>query len=145
MKAGYLELTMLDYLTAYIVTALTFLILDALWLSRIAKSFYFSQLGHLLRQRPRLGIAALFYAVYVVGIVIFAIAPALNSGLPGQAFLNGALFGFFAYATYDITNYATLKNWPVPVTVVDIAWGTLLTGVSAYIGAITTPPVLAAL
>lgn len=129
---------MSEHMIAYFITAVTFLALDFLWLTRIAKPFYFSRLGHLLRERPRLGIAALFYAFYVIGIVIFAISPALGAGSADQALLYGALFGFFAYATYDITNYATLKNWPQSVTLLDIAWGTTLTGVSAYVGTLGT-------
>jgi len=123
---------------AYTITVVVFLAFDFLWLSQVAKPFYTTHLGHLLRDSPHLGIAAAFYALYVIGIIIFAVAPALRAGAPEHALLYGALFGFFAYATYDITNYATLKDWPMVVTLVDITWGTVLTGVSAYIGAIGT-------
>lgn len=125
---------MIQYLTAYVTTACVFLLLDFVWLSTVAKRFYFAELGGLLHDKPKLTIAAAFYAVFVIGIVIFAVAPALQSGSLTVALLYGALFGFFTYATYDLTNYATLKNWSPLVTIVDIAWGTCLTAVSAVLG-----------
>ena len=125
---------MTRYLAAYGFTLMVFLAIDFVWLSQIARKFYFERIGHLMADKPNLTAAVVFYAVYVVGIVIFAVAPALKSGSVMTALGYGALFGFFAYATYDMTNYATLKNWPVMVTVVDIAWGTFLTGISAAAG-----------
>ena len=124
----------MQYLAAYVVTAVIFLFLDFLWLGYIAKSFYFSRLGELLLDKPNLGVAAGFYAVYVIGLVIFAVAPALQSGSWKTALIYGSLFGFFCYATYDMTNLATLKGWPVTVAIVDVIWGTVLTGVSALMG-----------
>lgn len=129
---------MAQYLTAYVITACVFLTIDFVWLSKVAKSFYFGRLGGLLLEKPNMGAAAAFYAVYVVGIVIFAVAPALREGSAITALLYGALFGFFAYATYDMTNYATLKNWSLTVSLVDTVWGTCLTGVSALIGYLGT-------
>jgi uncharacterized membrane protein len=129
---------MAQYLTAYAITACVFLGIDFVWLSNVAKSFYIDRLGGLLLDRPNIGAAAAFYALYVVGIVIFAVAPALREGSAVTALVYGALFGFFAYATYDMTNYATLKNWSFTVSVVDTAWGTCLTGVSALIGYLGT-------
>lgn len=124
----------MSYLASYLITAFLFLGLDFVWLSVVAKSFYFDRLqGHLLAQ-PKLGAAAGFYAVYVIGVIIFAVAPAMRDQSVGTALLYGALFGFFAYATYDMTNYATLKDWPVSIVLVDIAWGTVLTAVSAGLG-----------
>jgi len=124
----------MQYLAAYLVTAVIFLFIDFLWLGYIAKSFYFSRLGDLLADKPNLAVAAVFYAVYVIGVVIFAVGPALQSGTWKTALIYGALFGFFCYATYDFTNLATLKDWPVTVAVVDVIWGTVLTGVSALLG-----------
>ncbi|MDH3579434.1 MAG: DUF2177 family protein [Hyphomicrobiales bacterium] len=129
---------MTQYLIAYGVTACAFLGIDALWLGLIARKFYFDRLGELLLERPNLGAAAAFYAVYVVGIIIFAVAPALREGSGFTALVYGALFGFFAYATYDMTNYATLRNWPLVVALVDTAWGTFLTGTAAWLGYIAT-------
>ena len=125
---------MIRYLAAYVATVVAFLAIDFVWLTRIAKHFYADRLGKLLREKPNLVAASGFYALYVVGIVIFAVSPALADGSALTAFIRGALFGFFAYATYDMTNFATLRHWPLSVTVVDIAWGTALTGTSALIG-----------
>lgn len=125
---------MISHAIAYCATAIVFLAIDYVWLSRIARGFYSSQLGDQLLSQPRLGVAAAFYLVYVVGIVVFAVAPALKAESARTAILLGALLGFVAYATYDMTNYATLRNWPLAVTVLDIAWGTVLTATSAFVG-----------
>ncbi|PVB59718.1 DUF2177 family protein [Labrenzia sp. 011] len=119
---------------AYFFTVSVFLAVDFIWLSQIATRFYFDRLGHLMMDRPNMAAAAAFYVVFVVGIIIFAVAPALKSGSLGTAVLYGALFGFFTYATYDFTNFATLKNWPISVVIVDIAWGTVLSAFSAGAG-----------
>lgn len=125
---------MTRYLLAYVVTAVVFLGLDALWLSRIALSMYRRELGSLLLDKPNLVIAGIFYLLFVAGIVILAIAPALNGGTWLNALLMGAVLGLVAYGTYDITNLSTLKNWSMTVTIADIAWGTALTAVSATAG-----------
>lgn len=125
---------MAQYFIAYATSATAFLALDLVWLTRIAKSFYYQQLDGLLLDKPRLLAAAIFYAIYVVGIVIFAVAPALREGSAVTALVFGALFGFFAYATYDMTNYATLRNWSLAVSLVDTIWGTVLTGTAALAG-----------
>lgn len=125
---------MVKYLIAYAVTAAAFLIIDVVWLAWIAKRFYAGRLGELLLERPNMGAAAVFYALYVIGIVIFAVAPGLREGSALAALAYGALFGFFAYATYDMTNYATLKNWPLTVSIVDMAWGSFITAVAATAG-----------
>lgn len=125
---------MLHYAIVYCVTLVAFLLLDFIWLARVARDFYAGQIGTLLLDQPRLGVAAGFYCLYVVGIVVFAVMPALKGNSPSTALLFGALFGLIAYATYDLTNYATLKEWPLLVVVVDIAWGAVLTAVSALAG-----------
>jgi uncharacterized membrane protein len=125
---------MTKYLIAYAGTALVFFAFDMVWLTRIARNFYRDALGDLLLQPPNMVAAGLFYSVFIVGIVIFAVAPALAAQSWGRALLLGALFGFFTYATYDMTNLATLKGWPLKVVVVDILWGSALTGVSALAG-----------
>ena len=135
---------MLQYLVAYLITAAVFLGIDFVWLSRVATKFYADQIGGLLLETPRFGVAGAFYAFFVVGIVIFAIAPALRANSAVTALTLGALFGFFTYATYDMTNYATLKGWSPSVVVVDIAWGTVLTGTSALIGYLGTRMILPA-
>jgi len=129
---------MAQYLTSYVATAAVFLGLDFLWLSKVAKSFYFDRLGSLLLDKPNMGAAVAFYCIYIVGVVIFAVAPALRSDSTTTALIYGALFGFFAYGTYDMTNYATLRNWSLTVSLVDIAWGTFLTALSATAGYLAT-------
>lgn len=125
---------MTRYLIAYGVTLVTFLAIDAVWLSVVARNFYFERIGSLMLEKPNFLAAGAFYAFYVIGIVVFAVAPALKTGSVTTALGYGALLGLVAYGTYDMSNYATLKNWPVSVVVVDIIWGGILTGVSAAIG-----------
>lgn len=122
---------MTQFIPAYIFTAIIFLILDFIWLGFVARDFYFTALKELMKEKPDMLIAAVFYLVYAVGIVIFAVNPALNEGEWKTALIYGALFGFFCYATYDFTNMATLRGWPVKVSVVDIIWGVFITSASA--------------
>ena len=128
--------------TAYIATLVVFLAIDMVWLNGIASEFYNTQLGD--RLEINTGVAVAFYALYVVGIVIFGVWPALRSGKLSDAALWGGLFGLFCYATYDLTNLATLKDWPWMVAVVDIPWGVFLTGASALGGAAATRALLGA-
>ncbi|WP_150523892.1 DUF2177 family protein [Roseibium sediminis] len=129
---------MIQHVVSYLATALVFLAIDYVWLSQVATRFYFDRIGHLLMDKPNMGAAAAFYLIYVVGIVIFAVGPALKTGNISTAVLFGALFGFFTYATYDVTNYATLRDWPFIVVIVDISWGTILSAVSAGLGYLLT-------
>ncbi len=122
------------YVLAYLAAAVVFLGLDALWLGAIAGDFYRAQLGGLLLERPVLAAAGAFYALYVVGIVVFAVAPGLRAGSAGRAAGNGALFGFIAYATYDLTNLATLAGWSTAVSLLDMAWGAVVTAAGAVAG-----------
>lgn len=126
---------MTRYLLQYLAVVLVFLPLDALWLGLVARRFYTEQLGPLLLDQPRWGIALAFYLLYVVGLVIFAVAPGIAEGSWVRAAVLGALFGLFAYATYDLTNLATMKGFPVRVAAVDIVWGMVISGVSAGLGA----------
>jgi uncharacterized membrane protein len=117
-------------ITLYLIALPIFAMFDLLWLGLIARGFYQSQLGHLLG--PLNWYAALiFYAVFLGGLVYFALMPALLHESFARVLVVGALYGFFTYATYDLTNQATLKSWPVVVTVVDIVWGTMLGAVVA--------------
>ena len=126
---------MTKYLIAYIATLVVFLAIDMIWLGLVAKSFYAEQLGNLKADTVRYGVAVGFYCMYVVGIVLFAIKPALASPSPMITALSlGAAFGFFCYATYDLTNLAVLRDWPVKMSIVDIIWGACVTGVSAAAG-----------
>ncbi len=122
------------YLAGYLAAALTMIALDILWLAVIAKPLYQQGIGHLMAEQPKLLVALVFYVVYAAGLLIFAMAPHSEDPAWGRTMLMGALFGFFAYATYDLSNFATLKNWPFGLTLVDIAWGTALSAMSAGVG-----------
>ena len=122
------------YAKAYAFTLIVFFGLDLLWLGVVARNFYASQLGSLMRENINFVAAGGFYLAYVAGIVFFAIAPALAEGSWQKSALNGALLGLIAYGTYDMTNVATLRNWPITMSMVDLAWGGLITGVSAVLG-----------
>ena len=114
------------WLKLYLLTIPVFFAIDMLWLGYAARKFYKNQLGHLLSPEVNWPAALIFYFVYIVGIIFFAVRPGLEADSLARTCLLGALFGFFTYATYDLTNLATLRNWPLPLVVVDIAWGTLL-------------------
>ncbi len=128
----------MQFVTTYISGLVAFLIIDFIWLKYIALSFYRDQIGHLMLDKPNLGIALLFYLVYVVGVVILAVNPALEKGQWTIALVYGGLLGLVAYGTYDITNLATLKTWPPIVAVVDMIWGTVLTASVATIAYFAT-------
>ena len=119
---------------AVAATVLVFLLLDGAWLSLMAPRLYAPALGHLMREDVVLAPAALFYAVYIVGVVGLAVAPGLGTGRCGAAAARGALLGLVAYATYDLTNHATLRGWPWHVTLIDLAWGSSLTALAAAAG-----------
>ncbi len=129
---------MTRYLIAYAATAVVFLGLDYIWLSRLAIGFYRSQIGDLLLARPNFAAAGLFYLFYVVGVVYFAVLPALQGGGWQAALIGGALLGLISYGTYDMTNLATLKGWSLSVSLVDMAWGAFLTGTAATAGYFVT-------
>ncbi|MGJ7520653.1 DUF2177 family protein [Variovorax sp. LT1P1] len=119
------------YATAYVSTAVVFLVLDAIWLSTMADRLYRPAMGSIMLERFALAPAVAFYLIYVAGVVVFAVAPALQSGRWVTALGYGAMLGLMAYATYDLTNQATLKNWSWTVTIADLCWGTFVTAVSA--------------
>ena len=125
---------MTAYAIAYAATAVVFLGLDAVWLTLAAERLYRPLLGDLLVERFALVPAVAFYVVYILGIVVFAVAPALTSGRWTTAAAYGALLEFVSYATYDLTNQATLRGWPIAVTVADLGWGTVVTAVAATAG-----------
>ena len=124
------------YAIAYVVSLLAMAGLDFLWLTNMSAILYRRDLGPLLAEDPRMGAAAIFYLAYAAGMVIFAVRPALVAADWRLAMLYGALFGFFAYATYDLTNFATLKVWSLRVTMLDIGWGMAVTAAAASAGAI---------
>ncbi|MBS0537547.1 MAG: DUF2177 family protein [Proteobacteria bacterium] len=118
----------------YLAALLALAVLDALWLGLISREFYKARLGQLLLEQPVWSIALLFYLIHAVGMMVFPVPMALNGGTWLTAALYGALFGFFAYAAYDITNLATLRGWPFAVSLVDLAWGTFATAVASIAG-----------
>ncbi|MBL8651962.1 MAG: DUF2177 family protein [Sphingopyxis sp.] len=121
----------LQAVAAYLATALIFGLLDAVWLTKVGPKLYRPEIGELLMDGWRPAPALIFYALYMLGIQIFAVAPALTAGKWQVAAQYGALFGFFCYMTYDLTNQATMKIWSTKVTLADIAWGTCATGFAA--------------
>ena len=122
------------FVKTYLVTLIAFLAIDAVWLGVVAPDFYANNIGHLMAENVNWGAALAFYLLYIVGIVKFGIAATnASQGWKGAA-LNGAMFGLIAYATYDLTNFATLKDWPLNVVIADMIWGAFITGASATIG-----------
>ncbi len=126
----------MKYGIAYMATAVVFLGIDAIWLTLTASRLYRPLLGDMLVDGFNLVPAILFYLIYIGGIVYFAIQPAFGTGSLMTATLNGAIFGFVAYATYDLTNQATMKQWPLQVTLVDIAWGAAVSALASGVGAL---------
>lgn len=124
----------MPWIAAYVASAVTFLALDALWLGVVAQKMYQREFGPLLLEKPNMAAAAVFYALYLVGIVFFAVKPALEAGSWSRALIHGALFGLIAYATYDLTNLATLKGFPFKVVIPDLAWGAFVTSAAAIAG-----------
>ena len=122
------------FASLYGVCTAVFFVLDFIWLITATPRIYAPKLGDLLAEQPRLGVAAVFYLVYLVGLVLLAVIPGIESGSLSGALWRGALFGFIAYATYDLTNLATIRNWPVDVTIIDLVWGTSLNTVIAAAG-----------
>jgi uncharacterized membrane protein len=121
-------------LPAYLAMVLTILILDLIWLGVIALPVYQRGIGHLMAQPFNIPAAIAFYLVYAVGLMVFALLPNTRSRGVGRALRTGALFGFFAYATYDLTNLATLRDWPLSLSLLDMAWGTVISGLATAAG-----------
>jgi uncharacterized membrane protein len=107
--------------------------IDAVWLGVISKNFYRTHLGNLLRDSFNMAPAIIFYLLYIVGLMVFVIVPAVNNGSIAQAAGLGILFGLVAYATYDLSNFATLKNWPLTIVVADLLWGMFISGTVSVI------------
>jgi uncharacterized membrane protein len=116
------------FLKLYCIALPIFFGLDMVWLGVAAKNFYTKQIGFLMTPKVNWAAAILFYLLFLAGLVVFVIAPAVERDSWARALLLGALFGLITYATYDLTNLATLKDWPLALTVVDLTWGTLLAG-----------------
>lgn len=125
-------------LIAFAVLAIVFLAIDSVWLGLIAVDFYKATIGHLLAETPDFKAAAFFYLIYFAGVVHFVILPAIAAGSVSSAAKQGAFFGFVAYATYDLTNMATMRDWPLSVTLADLAWGAFITAISSAASAYVT-------
>ncbi len=124
---------MAKYIGVYLAVLLSMAALDALWLGVIATEWYATAIGHLMADAPSWPAALAFYLLYPVGVVIFGVCARQAITVPRAAGM-GALFGLFAYATYDLTNLATLADWPVYISVLDMAWGSLMSGLAAAVG-----------
>ena len=125
---------MFKWIVAYLGMIVFMFVVDLVWLSVIAKPIYQQGIGHLMAAKPNLIYAGLFYLVYVLGLLWFAIKP--NSALLGikRVFMAGATVGFLVYTSYDLTNLSLLKDWPLGLSLMDISWGTLLSGITASVG-----------
>jgi uncharacterized membrane protein len=121
-------------LISYLLTTLVFFAIDIAWIGGFAKKFYWGNMGSLLKDDINWAAALIFYLLYIVGIFVFAIMPAVKAESLQHAAIYGALFGFFCYATYDLTNLATMKGFPMKVAIVDMLWGAILTGSVAAAG-----------
>ena len=122
------------YIKLYFVTLAAFLAIDAVWLALVARTFYRKYLDWLMAANPNWIAALTFYLLFVVGVLVFVVIPGVEDGSLRTTLLKGALFGLIAYGTYDLTNQATVKNWPLTITAVDMVWGTVLSVAVSYIG-----------
>jgi uncharacterized membrane protein len=112
----------------YLITFLVFIVIDLVWLGLVAKSMYRNHLGFIMSDSPNWIAALVFYALFIFGLVYFVINPAIENQSFTDALIRGLLFGLITYGTYDLTNLATLKDWPLKITIIDLTWGTFLGG-----------------
>lgn len=117
----------------YLIALVIFSVIDLVWLLVIARKLYQAQIGHLMAEKANLPAAIIFYLLYIAAVVFFVINPAVDQSSIIYALGAGAFFGFIAYATYDLTNLATLKDWPVAVTIIDLVWGTFITATTSVL------------
>jgi uncharacterized membrane protein len=120
-------------LKSYIATFVIFMGIDMVWLGIISKKLYAEKLGYLMTGKVNWLAAVLFYLIFIAGLLFFVILPAVQRGSWSYAILAGAFFGFVAYSTYDLTNLATIKDWPLLITVIDLIWGSFISGTSAVL------------
>ena len=123
----------IKYLYTYLLTVPVFFAIDMIWLGLIAKGLYAKELSKFLTDKPNWSAAAVFYLAYIAGIIVLAVMPAVEKQSLMKAVVLGGVFGGLAYATYDLTNLATLKDWPIKIVIIDIIWGMLLTAIVAGI------------
>lgn len=133
---------MLKYLYLYLITFGIFLIVDLIWLNLIAKNLYQKEIGTLLLKNPNIVPAILFYALFIVALLILVLVPSIQSYTLTKTLLIGAVFGFITYATYDLTNLATLQGWSLKMTIVDLIWGTSVSTLVTFLGYIIGSKIL---
>ena len=124
------------HLVAWAATFVVLLVIDMIWLGVVAKGMYQEGMGDLMSPNPRLAFAGAFYLIYPIGLLLFAIVPGVEAQSVLRAAVLGALVGMFCYGTYDLTNLAVIRNWPLALSFIDIVWGALVSGVAAAAGAV---------
>ena len=130
------------FVVAFAVTAVVFLILDAIWLGVIARNLYLREIGDLLLPKPNFGAAAICYVIYIAGLVYFCVVPGVTGQSVIRGLVSGLLFGIVAYATYDLTNLATLKGWSTTLVFIDIAWGAVASAAASAVAVAVTARVV---
>lgn len=115
----------------FLIVLGVFLVLDLVWLGVVAKKIYKKYLGYIMSEKPKIIVAFMFYAIFAVGVLVFVVNPAIAKSDTVYAFGFGALFGLITYSTYDLTNLATLKEWPLKITIIDLAWGTTVSALTS--------------
>lgn len=123
----------MKWIKVYFVTLIVFFVIDIIWLGLIAKNMYKRELGYIMSDKPNWLAAIVFYLIFIFGLTYFVVYPGLESGRLIMTVINGMFLGFVAYATYDLTNLATLKDWPLRITVIDLIWGSSLGGLVSLI------------
>lgn len=118
-------------LKIYLITAFVFFVFDIIWLGLISKQLYRNHLGHLMAPQVNWVAALIFYTLFIFGLIFFVINPAIEKGSLSYAILAGGFYGLIAYATYDLTNLATIKDWPLNITIIDLIWGTFLNAMTS--------------
>ena len=124
---------MMNYVKMYIIAFIAFILIDGIWLIFISRNLYQANIGHLMADKAKLIPALIFYLIFLVGLVYFVINPSIESKDITKLLISGALFGLITYATYDLTNLATLKDWPLKITIIDLIWGTSLSTIVSYL------------
>ncbi len=127
-------MSIVKYLILYVISFIAFLAIDFIWLGFISRNLYKDNIGHLMADKVNVPAAFVFYLLFVVGVIVFAVLPGVEDENLTKTLLLGALFGFISYATYDLTNWATLKDWPAKIVFIDMAWGAFLSASVSLVG-----------
>lgn len=124
---------MFKWIVVFLVTFIIFMVIDVMWLGLFAKKFYRKHLGFIMSDKFNMPVAVLFYVVFIIGLLFFVVGPAIKTQSFAYALLAGILFGLITYGTYDLTNMATLKDWPKTITIIDLIWGSSLCGIVSLV------------